>query len=44
VKAKSMLKNTAHNMMILLEDYELKLYAGGKLATLERKNHTMDYP
>jgi hypothetical protein len=43
VKAKSMLKNTAHNMMILLEDYELKLYAGGKLATLERKNHTMEF-
>ncbi|WP_257621591.1 hypothetical protein [Chryseobacterium sp. NKUCC03_KSP] len=31
------------NMMIPLEDYELKLYAGGKLATLERKNHTMEF-
>jgi hypothetical protein len=31
------------NMMIPLEDYELKLYAEGKLATLERKNHTMEF-
>lgn len=31
------------NMMIPLEDYELKLYGGGKLATLERKNHTMEF-
>lgn len=31
------------DMMIPLEDYELKLYAGGKLATLERKSHTMEF-
>jgi len=31
------------NMMIPLEDYELKLYAGGQLVTLERKNHTMEF-
>ncbi len=31
------------NNMVPLEDYELKLYAQGKLVTLERKNHTMEF-
>lgn len=31
------------DMMIPMEDYELKLYAGGQLATLERKSHTMEF-
>jgi len=29
--------------MIPLEDYELKLYAEGKLVTLERKTHTKEF-
>ncbi|REC46198.1 hypothetical protein DRF67_15500 [Chryseobacterium pennipullorum] len=45
----SVSENTANvakyckGMMVPLEDYELKLYAEGKLATLERKNHTMEF-
>ncbi|WP_241485988.1 hypothetical protein [Chryseobacterium angstadtii] len=31
------------NMMIPLEDYEMKLYAGGQLVTLEKKSHTMEF-
>lgn len=31
------------NTMIPLEDYEMKLYADGKLATLKRKNHTKSF-
>ncbi|WP_208602982.1 hypothetical protein [Pedobacter steynii] len=31
------------NRMIPLEDYELKLYAEGKLATLERRSHTTEF-
>lgn len=31
------------NMMIPLEDYEMKLYAEGRLVTLERRNHTMEF-
>lgn len=30
-------------MMIPLEDYEMKLYANGKLVTLERKTHTNEF-
>lgn len=33
----------AKNTMVPIEDYELKLYADGKLVTLERKNHTREY-
>ena len=35
-------KNCTDNM-IPLEDYELKLYAEGKLVTLERKTHTREF-
>ena len=35
-------KNCTDNM-IYLEDYELKLYAEGKLVTLERKTHTKEF-
>ena len=31
------------NMMIPLEDYEMKLYAEGKLVCLERKTHTREF-
>jgi len=31
------------NMMIPLEDYEMKLYAEGKLVCLERKTHTQEF-
>ncbi len=31
------------NMMIPLEDYEMKLYAEGKLVCLERKTHTKEF-
>lgn len=31
------------NNMIPLEDFEMKIYAEGKLVTLERKNHTRDF-
>ena len=30
-------------MMIPLEDYEMKLYAEGKLVCLERKTHTKEF-
>lgn len=30
-------------MMIPLEDFEMKIYAEGKLVSLERKNHTRDF-
>ncbi len=33
----------AKNTMIPLEDYEMKLYADGKMVTLERKNHTREF-
>ena len=35
-------KNCTDNM-IYLEDYEMKLYAEGKLVTLERKTHTREF-
>ena len=31
------------NMMVPLEDYEMKLYAEGKLVCLERKTHTREF-
>ncbi|MDY3319614.1 hypothetical protein PG637_09995 [Riemerella anatipestifer] len=31
------------NMMIPLEDYEMKIYAEGKIVTLERKTHTKEF-
>lgn len=31
------------NLMTPLEDYEMKLYANGKLVTLERKSHTKEF-
>lgn len=31
------------NNMIPLEDFEMKIYAEGKLVSLERKNHTRDF-
>lgn len=30
-------------MMIPLEDFEMKIYAEGKLVSLERKSHTKDF-
>ncbi|MCY0977817.1 hypothetical protein PGH12_15740 [Chryseobacterium wangxinyae] len=33
----------AKNMLIPLEDFEMKIYADGKLVTLERKAHTRDF-
>jgi hypothetical protein len=34
------IKKYCTNNMIPLEDYEMKIYADGKIVTLERKNHT----
>ncbi|MBF8455556.1 hypothetical protein IV494_00035 [Kaistella sp. G5-32] len=36
-------ENNCKDTMVPLEDYELKLYGGGKLVALERKNHTMSF-
>ena len=33
----------AKNTMIPRDDYQMKLYANGKLVTLERKNHTREF-
>ncbi|MCY0977818.1 hypothetical protein PGH12_15745 [Chryseobacterium wangxinyae] len=35
--------NRCKNNMISLEDYEMKIYADGKLVTLERKTHTKGF-
>lgn len=40
---KSSVEKYCTNNMVPLEDYELKLYAEGKLVTLERKSHTMEF-
>ena len=40
---KANIKKYCTNMMAPLEDYELKLYAGGQLVTLERKKHTSGF-
>lgn len=36
-------KKYCTDMMIPLEDYEMKIYAEGKLVTLERKKHTKEF-
>ena len=37
------IKKNCTNNMIYLEDYEMKLYAEGKLVCLERKTHTREF-
>ena len=37
------IKKNCTNNMIPLEDYEMKLYAEGKLVCLERKTHTKEF-
>jgi hypothetical protein len=37
------IKKYCINNMIPLEDYEIKIYADGKLVSLERKNHTKEF-
>ena len=37
------IKNNCTDNMIYLEDYEMKLYAEGKLVCLERKTHTREF-
>lgn len=39
----NIIKNKCKNMMIPLDDYEMKLYAEGKLVTLERKTNTNEF-